>query len=40
MEAGATGIIFGRNMWQRPRTEALTITRELHAILRDYAHPP
>jgi hypothetical protein len=27
-------------MWQRPRTEALTITRELHAILRDYAHPP
>lgn len=40
MEAGATGIIFGRNMWQRPRTEALTITRELHAILRDYAQPP
>lgn len=40
MEAGATGIIFGRNMWQRPRNEALTITRELHAILRDYAHPP
>lgn len=40
MEAGATGIIFGRNMWQRPRNDALTITRELHAILRDYAHPP
>jgi len=40
MEAGATGIIFGRNMWQRPRSDALTITRELHAILRDYAHPP
>ena len=40
MEAGATGIIFGRNMWQRPRAEALAITRELHAILRDYAHPP
>ena len=40
MDGGATGIIFGRNMWQRPRAEALAITRELHAILRDYAHPP
>lgn len=40
MEAGATGIIFGRNMWQRPRNDALAVTRELHAILRDYAQPP
>jgi fructose-bisphosphate aldolase, class I len=40
MDDGATGIIFGRNMWQRPRAEALRVTRELHAIFRDYAQPP
>jgi len=40
MHAGATGIIFGRNMWQRPREEALRLTRELHAIFREYAQPP
>ena len=39
MEAGATGIIFGRNLWQRPREEALVVTRELHAIFREYAQP-
>jgi fructose-bisphosphate aldolase, class I len=39
MDAGATGIIFGRNMWQRPREEALRLTRELHAIFREYAQP-
>ncbi len=40
MDAGATGIIFGRNLWQRPKTEALRLTRELHAIFREYAQPP
>jgi len=40
MHAGATGIIFGRNMWQRPRDDALRLTRELHAIFREYAQPP
>ncbi len=40
MDDGATGIIFGRNMWQRPRAEALRMTRELHAIFREYAQPP
>ncbi len=40
MDDGATGIIFGRNMWQRPREEALRMTRELHAIFREYAQPP
>ncbi len=40
MDMGATGIIFGRNMWQRPRAEALQLTRELHAIFREYAQPP
>jgi fructose-bisphosphate aldolase, class I len=40
LHAGATGIIFGRNMWQRPREDALRLTRELHAIFREYAQPP
>ena len=40
MDAGATGIIFGRNLWQRPREEALRLTRELHGIFREYAQPP
>jgi fructose-bisphosphate aldolase, class I len=40
MDAGATGIIFGRNLWQRPKAEALRLTRELHAIFREYAEPP
>jgi len=39
MDAGATGIIFGRNLWQRPRDQALAITRELHAMFREYAEP-
>jgi fructose-bisphosphate aldolase, class I len=39
MDAGATGIIFGRNLWQRPKAEALRLTRELHAIFREYAEP-
>jgi fructose-bisphosphate aldolase, class I len=40
MDAGATGIIFGRNLWQRSRADALKLTRELHAIFREYAQPP
>jgi fructose-bisphosphate aldolase, class I len=40
MDDGATGIIFGRNMWQRPKADALRMTRELHAIFREYARPP
>ncbi|MCI4339959.1 MAG: fructose-bisphosphate aldolase [Thermoplasmata archaeon] len=40
MDAGATGIIFGRNLWQRPRDEALALTRQLHEIFREYAQPP
>jgi class I fructose-bisphosphate aldolase len=39
MDAGATGIIFGRNLWQRPKAEALRLTRELHAIFAEYAQP-
>ena len=31
-EAGAAGLIFGRNTWQRPYDEALTLMRELRDI--------
>ncbi len=33
MESGATGLIFGRNMWQRPFEEALDIVRQVKEIL-------
>ncbi len=39
LKAGATGIIFGRNLWQRSHEQALALTRELHAIFREYAEP-
>jgi class I fructose-bisphosphate aldolase len=34
MEAGATGLIFGRNMWQRPMDEALDVSRRVTDIMR------
>jgi fructose-bisphosphate aldolase, class I len=40
MNDGATGIIFGRNLWQRPKADALKLTQQLHAIFREYAQPP
>ena len=36
MEAGATGLIFGRNVWQRPKADALAATRDIHTILADF----
>lgn len=33
METGATGLIFGRNMWQRPFKEGLEITERLKEIM-------
>jgi hypothetical protein len=32
--SGATGLIFGRNMWQRPFEEDLEITERIKEILR------
>ena len=39
MEAGATGLIFGRNMWQRPIAEALRLTEEIKRVMRAAAGP-
>jgi class I fructose-bisphosphate aldolase len=33
MEAGATGLIFGRNVWQRPYDEALAMSRALREAI-------
>ncbi|MGB6771922.1 MAG: fructose-bisphosphate aldolase [Candidatus Dormiibacterota bacterium] len=38
MAAGATGFIFGRNMWQRPMAEAITMTGRVHELLQRYGH--
>jgi class I fructose-bisphosphate aldolase len=37
MQAGATGLIFGRNIWQRPHAESLRMVAALREILS--AHP-
>jgi class I fructose-bisphosphate aldolase len=33
MEAGATGLIFGRNVWQRDHSESLRFAAALREIL-------
>ena len=33
MESGATGVMFGRNMWLRSFDQALALTRQVHRIL-------
>ena len=36
MEAGATGLIFGRNVWQREHRESLAFVARLRDILAKY----
>ena len=38
MAAGATGLIFGRNVWQRPLDESLRFVEQLQEILIKYPH--
>jgi len=35
MEAGAAGLIFGRNIWQRPYKQALAITEKIVQIMKE-----
>jgi class I fructose-bisphosphate aldolase len=37
MRSGATGVIFGRNLWQRPYDEALALSRRVHEVLARYS---
>ena len=39
MEAGATGLIFGRNVWQREHDESLRFVARLREILAKYPTP-
>ncbi len=36
MEAGATGLIFGRNIWQRPFEQALQMATDFHELMKQY----
>ncbi|MGH2515479.1 MAG: class I fructose-bisphosphate aldolase, partial [Ktedonobacterales bacterium] len=36
MDGGATGLIFGRNVWQRPFDEAITLAAQMSEMLKDY----
>lgn len=36
MAAGATGLIFGRNVWQRDHEESLRVVERLRDILTKY----
>lgn len=36
MEGGATGLIFGRNVWQRPFDDALALAHEIREMMKDY----
>ena len=36
MEAGATGLIFGRNVWQREHDESLRFAGRLKEVLAKY----
>lgn len=38
MENGATGLIFGRNMWQRPMDEALRVTGDIKELLTRFGN--
>jgi class I fructose-bisphosphate aldolase len=37
LECGATGVMFGRNMWLRPMERALALTRKVHVLLSHHA---
>jgi class I fructose-bisphosphate aldolase len=37
MDAGATGLIFGRNVWQRPFDEAITLAQQFRKLLTEYS---
>ena len=40
MESGATGLIFGRNVWQRPYAEAMRISQTLLEMMSEYPAQP
>jgi class I fructose-bisphosphate aldolase len=39
LDAGVTGLIFGRNVWERERADALSFVATLRALLAESEHP-
>ncbi len=39
LTAGATGLIYGRNIWQRPHAEAVQLVARLRGLLADHPRP-
>ena len=37
LEAGATGLVFGRNLWQRPFKKALEIAEQIKILMAEFA---
>ena len=37
MAAGATGLIFGRNIWQRPHDDAVAMAKQFHTLMKNYS---
>jgi class I fructose-bisphosphate aldolase len=37
LEAGATGMVFGRNLWQRPFKKALEVTERIKILMAEFA---
>ena len=37
MEAGVTGLIFGRNLWQRKWDDSLAVTGRIHQMLKEHS---
>lgn len=37
MMAGGSGVIFGRNLWQRPMNDALKLANEIHTMLKEFS---
>ena len=37
MEMGAAGLIFGRNVWQRPYDEAMSVSQAIHELLGKFS---
>ena len=37
MEAGATGLIFGRNIWQRPFEQAIQMATDFHEMMKNHS---
>ena len=36
-EAGATGLVFGRNFWQRPFDNAIDISNQIKKMMEDFS---